>query len=358
MKLNNRIEGLSRLGATIREFADLYKHQVECTNPGHQWLEEQLQRALDKNAWFTLPHILEAIESVGRCLTPENLDQWTAQYPDMPDKMTSPKTIGVVPAGNIPLVGFHDFLSILIAGHVYYAKLSSKDAVLPRAIARMLLEIEPRFADQIYFEDQQLKNFDAIIATGNNNTSRYFEYYFGGYPHIIRNNRNGVAVLTGEESPEELRLLARDIFLYFGLGCRNVSKLYLPEKYDINGMLDQFTDWESITDNSKYGNNYDYHKSIFLINQTPHYDTGFVLAKKDQRISSPVSTLHYENYHRLTDVKNMIAQNRSQIQCIVSHSQIFPEAIPFGQAQYPRLWDYADDIDTLRFLLSLNKGVV
>jgi len=356
MDLNARIEAFSRLGRIIREYVGQSRRQEKLSNPSHKWLEGQINQALDKNPWFTVSHILEALGSVGESLTPENLKQWTGRYPDFPSEPHSPKTIGVVPAGNIPLVGFHDFLSVLITGNIYYARLSSRDTILPRAVASLLQETEPGFDEKIIFEDRQLRHFDAIIATGSNNTSRYFEYYFGPYPHIIRKNRNGVAVLTGRETPVEMQQLAKDVLLYFGLGCRNVSKIYVPEKYNINGLLDHFAHYERITDNSKYGNNYDYNKSIFLINQVPHYDTGYLLVKKDQRISSPISTLHYETYQNVDELKQKIEWNRQQIQCVVSHSEEFPEAVPFGQAQYPRLWDYADGIDTLRFLISINQG--
>jgi len=358
MNLSARIEAFSRLGQTINEFVQYYPGQQHAVDPRHKWLEEKINQAPDKNPWFTIGHILEALGTIGAYLTRENLNQWTGRYPDLPKKPSAPGTIGVVPAGNIPLVGFHDFLSVLITGNIYYAKLSSKDPILPKALASLLQDIEPRFREQIFFEDQQLHDFDAIIATGSNNTSRYFEYYFGPHPHIIRKNRNGVAILTGRETPEEMQRLAKDVLLYFGLGCRNVSKLYVPEKYNMNGLLDQFKDYERITDNSKYANNYDYNKSVFLINQIPHYDTGFLLVKRDQRISSPISTLYYETYRNLEDAKQMIESNRNQIQCVVSHSEEFPESVPLGQAQYPYLWDYADGIDTLRFLISLNKGKI
>jgi len=358
MDLNSRIEGLSRLGKTIQDFVHSYHGKQNFSDPHLHWLKQQVKQAPDKNPWFTIPHILEALGSIGRNLTSENLHQWTGMYPDLPREQASPKQVGVVPAGNIPLVGFHDFLSVLITGNIYYAKLSSKDPILPKALASLLQVIEPRFSEQIVFEDQQLRNFDAIIATGSNNTSRYFEYYFGAYPHIIRKNRNGVAVLTGKETPQQMQQLAKDVLLYFGLGCRNVSKLYIPENYDMNGLLDQFNDFERITDNSKYGNNYDYNKSIFLINQIPHYDTGFLLVKRDPRISSPISTLHYEAYQNTEELKQIIEHNRNQIQCVISHCEDFPEALPFGKAQYPQLWDYADGIDTLRFLISLNQGKI
>ncbi len=355
MDLNNRIRAFSKLGNLLGEFTGKYKNNKTLTQKEFIWLDEQVHQAMDKNAWFTLPHIMEALSSIAHQLSEKMLRQWTGQYPNLEASGGEPQTIGVVPAGNIPLVGFHDFLSILIAGHHYYAKPSSKDSVLPKALASLLKWIEPGFQDRIRFEERHLHGFDAVIATGSNNTARYFHYYFGRYPSIIRKNRNGVAVLTGRESSGELRLLARDVLLYFGLGCRNVSKLYLPEGYNVNNLLDHFDDFENITDNSKYGNNYDYHKSVFLINQVPHYDTGFLLMKKDPQIPSPISTLHYEHYSNIGEAKEKTRLHGDQIQCIVSHSQEIPGAVPFGEAQHPRVWDYADNIDTLRFLTSLNQ---
>jgi len=352
MNLKKRIEAFTKLGAIIRQY--LSQEQVDSKDTRQALLHQQVQKAWQENPWFTREHVLEALRSLAALLERDHLDQWIRQYPRLQQE-PDPLTIGVVNAGNIPLVGFHDMLCVLMAGHIYYGKLSSKDKHLPRAIASILEETEPGLKDRIILEENQLKNFDAIVATGSNNTARYFHYYFDPYPHIIRKNRNGVAVLTGRESDKELENLAADALLYFGLGCRNVSKLYIPHDADIPGILDRFSGYEKLLDNPKYANNYDYHKSVFIMNQAPHYDTGFLLLRENTRIASPLATLHYEQYNDIARVKKDIEAQDQHIQCVVSHSDVFPDAIPFGQAQHPNLWDYADGIDTLEFLLSLNS---
>ena len=354
MNLEKRIQAFSKLGDRLNEFLSKYDNRGWYSSPDLTMLHQKVHRAQEHNPWFTLPHILKALEAIGSMLEQDQLQAWTAGYNNL-QKDHPPKTIGIVNAGNIPLVGFHDFLSVLISGHKYYAKLSSKDQHLPGAVASLLTRFEPGFANRIHFEEDRLSGFDAIIATGSNNTSRYFHYYFGKYPHIIRKNRHGLAVLTGKESAKELKGLAEDVMLYFGMGCRSVSKVFVPEGYDLTRMLDHFKDYERITDNHKYANNYDYNKSVFIINQVDHYDTGFLLLKNDKRLSSPISTLHYETYCNTGDIREQIEQQRDQIQCIVSHSDEIPGAIPFGQAQQPGLSDYADDVDTLQFLTSLNQ---
>jgi hypothetical protein len=353
MNLEKRIEAFIRLGNIIRQY--LSEEQAKFKDQPLAMLHQQVQKAAEENPWFTREHILEALRSIAILLEREHLDQWIRQYPDL-QKDRDPRTIGVINAGNIPLVGFHDMLCVLMAGHIYLGKLSSKDKHLPRAIASILKQAEPTLKDRIILEENHLKHFDAIIATGSNNTSRYFHYYFDPYPHIIRKNRNGVAVLTGRESDNELEKLAGDALLYFGLGCRNVSKLYIPHDADITRILDAFSKYERLMDNTKYANNYDYHKSIFSINMIPHYDTGFLLLKEDRQIASPISTLHFEKYNDIKRVKQDIELQSQHIQCVVSHSNEIPDTIPFGEAQHPNLWDYADGIDTLQFLLSLNSS--
>lgn len=318
-------------------------------------LHEAIEKASVTNPWFTPFSIQEALKSIGSSLSQEHLEKWTDQYPELKEQTGPPQKIGVVNAGNIPLVGFHDFLSVLISGHIYYGKLSSKDEHLPKAIAGILTEIEPGLKERIIFEKKFLKQFDAIIATGGNNTSRYFYYYFGQYPHIIRRNRNGIAVLTGEEDDDELARLGDDIFLYFGMGCRNVSKLYLPRGFDLNRVLNNIEQYRSLIDHHKYANNYDYNKAIFTMNQIPHFDNGFLLLRENEQIPSPLATLYYEEYDDLNKVRETLDQKQEQIQCIVTRSREFPERVNFGKAQYPALWDYADNIDSMRFLLSLHN---
>ncbi len=353
MNLQQRIKAFDRLGQLLRAFTAEYHRQGTHRDSRLSWLHEKVRQANEQNPWFTEHHILTALRSIGAQLSQNQLERWTQGYAQLKQPNYPSQVIGVVAAGNIPLVGFHDFLSVLMAGHTYQGKLSSRDKILPEALARLLGDIEPGFNKHIDLREDQLHDFDAIIATGSNNTSRYFHYYFGKYPHIIRHNRNGAAVLTGGESNEQLKKLADDILLFFGLGCRNISKLYVPESFEMERIMNNLEHYRHITDNSKYANNYDYQKSVFLINQMPHYDTGFLLLKEDQRLASPLATLHFERYRRLAQVKQSLAGQQDQIQCIVSVSDEFPRAVAPGQAQYPKLWEYADGIDTLAFLTGL-----
>jgi len=251
-------------------------------------------------------------------------------------------------AGNIPLVGFHDFLSVLITGNKVLAKLSSNDTVLLPFLAKKLIEIEPGFAELIEFTEERLSNFDAVIATGSNNTARYFEYYFGKYPSIIRKNRNSVAILTGNETPEQLDALAEDIFRYFGLGCRNVSKLFLPKDYNFDPFFNAMYGWKEIINNNKYINNYDYNKAVYLMSNIELLDNEFLLLKEDNGFSSPISVVFYQYYESEDELRKYLSENKEHIQAIVSEKDI-----PFGAAQKPQLWDYADGVDTVSFLLNL-----
>jgi hypothetical protein len=254
-------------------------------------------------------------------------------------------------AGNLPLVGFHDFLAVLIGGHAVMVKLSSKDRVLPLFLAEELVSIEPRFADLIRFEEQ-FKNFDAVIATGGDNSARYFHYYFGKYPHVIRKNRTSCAILKGNETDQELEALGHDIFSYFGLGCRNVSKIFIPRTYEITSVFPKWEKFKDIINHHKYNNNYDYQKSILLINGNHFFDNGFLLVEENQKLVSPISVLYYERYEDESDLALKIFEAKDKIQCIVG--KMTPDSIPFGQAQSPMLWDYADQIDTLKFLEKLS----
>lgn len=293
-----------------------------------------------------------ALGEIARILDREKLEHWTARYPSLEKKRTF-KTIGVVPAGNVPLVGFHDFLCILISGHRYLAKLSSKDEFLPKLIARWLTELEPRLGDRIHMTGDHLKDMDAVIATGSSNTARYFEYYFGKYPHIIRKNRNGVAVLNGKEGPRELEALSNDIFRYFGLGCRNVTQLYLPVNYDFDSFYPHMLGWKHLIDHHKYANNYSYYKAIYLLEKIPFLDNGFLMVRQDRAISSPISVLYYDFYNNFDQLIRELENHKEQIQCIVSIDPSVPGAIPPGKSQQPELWDYADHVDTMEFLLKL-----
>lgn len=308
------------------------------------------QRAKNENSWFTEQNIALALEGIQRYLDETKLKAWTQDLPPQPSKV---KKVGVVMAGNIPLVGFHDFLTVLISGHKLLAKLSSQDSSLLKHIAGILIDIEPQFKEQIQFQDK-LNEADAMIATGSDNSSRYFEYYFAKIPHIIRRNRTSVAVLDGQETMEDLLALGDDIFKYFGLGCRNVAKLYVPNNYDFKTLLDAWQPYHLLIHHHKYNNNYDYNKSILLVNKEPHLDTGFALLRKSDQLVSPISVVYYESFYDLADLKTQLKQHRDKIQCVVSRQAWIKDSLPFGHAQQPELWDYADGIDTLAFVRELS----
>tara|TARA_R110002074_G_scaffold32501_3_gene90868 strand:- start:5057 stop:5827 length:771 start_codon:yes stop_codon:yes gene_type:complete len=255
-------------------------------------------------------------------------------------------------AGNIPLVGFHDFLSVLISGHHVLVKQSSNDKHLLPYLAKYLEYAEPQFKGKIKFTEEKIENFDAVIATGSNNTARYFEYYFKNKPSIIRNNRNSVAVLTGNETSAELKNLSEDIFRYYGLGCRNVSKLFVPRGYKFETFFEAIYHWHPIVEKAKYANNYDYNKAVYLMSEFDMLENGFFMIKEDESYASPIATLFYEYYDDLSGLKETLEAKKEQIQCIVSNGFIKNE-IAFGATQKPQLWDYADDVDSIKFLSSI-----
>lgn len=311
--------------------------------------EKIIENSIHYNGWFTPENVYFSIQSWAKALTENNLNQWISPY-TLPVK--NPKTIGLILAGNIPLVGFHDFLSVLVSGHKALVKTSSNDDQLIRILADYLIAINPNFNTQIEFTTEKLENFDAVIATGSNNTARYFEYYFGKKPNIIRKNRNSVAVLNGKETQENLENLGEDIFRYFGLGCRNVSKLFVPKGYNFDAFFNAIFKYKDIINYQKYANNYDYNKAVFLMSLFPILDNGFITLKEDTSYASPISSVFYEYYDDLETVKTKLEEDKNQIQCIVSNGLI-PNSIPFGKTQKPELWDYADDVDTLDFLETL-----
>lgn len=298
------------------------------------------------NGWFTPEQVYFSIQSWANGLAEDHINQWLSAY-DF-SKVT-PKKVGLILAGNIPLVGFHDFLSVLISGHDVLIKTSSNDQYLLKFLANYLIAIQPKLADKITFVEGKLENFEAVIATGSNNTARYFEYYFKDKPSIIRKNRNSVAVLTGHETEEDLIQLGTDIFRYFGLGCRNVSKLFVPNGYNFELFFKAIFEYHSVIHYEKYANNYDYNKAVFLMSNFKLLDNEFLTLKEDASYSSPISSVFYEYYDNLNELKNRFQNDAEQIQCIVSN-QLFENSVAFGQTQQPQLWDYADDRDTLAFL--------
>lgn len=345
MNLEERIESFVQLGESLRN--SLNDGIVTNVGTGREMslLNTLIDNQHNLNPWFTPENVRRAVTAIAEELTEENLIRWTNAYPGI-DEQKKPLRVGVIMAGNIPLVGFHDFLSVLITGNNIIAKTSSKDYELIVYISNILCSINPGFRNNIEFTHDTLTNFDVVIATGSNNSSRYFDYYFGKYPNIIRNNRNSIAIIEGDETANELVSLGTDIFSYFGLGCRNVSKLYFPEGYDFRPMTKRWDNFAGVINHSKYANNYDFNKAVFLVNKEVFYDTGHILLKEESKISSPVSVLYYEYYESQYAVKQQTELLKEKIQCIVGK-----QYIPFGNAQSPRLWDYADGIDTIEFLL-------
>lgn len=311
--------------------------------------ETLLALSQSHNGWFTKEQVYFAVNSWAKALTDENLSKWISNY-DF--SKVQPKTIGLILAGNIPLVGFHDFLSVLISGHSVLVKTSSNDQHLIKFLANYLIAIDKKLEEKITFTDGKLENYDAVIATGSNNTARYFDYYFKDKPSIIRKNRNSVAILNGNESHEDLVNLGEDIFRYFGLGCRNVSKLFVPKEYNFDAFFKAIFEYQDVIHYDKYANNYDYNKAVFLMSNFKLLDNGFLTLKEDSSYSSPISSVFYEYYDALADLENRLINDEDQIQCIVSNG-LTKKSITFGQTQKPQLWDYADNVDTLDFLISV-----
>jgi len=308
------------------------------------------------NPWFTKQNILFSISEIARVLTEENLIKWLSPYPNHELEPENPQKIGVILAGNLPMVGFHDFLSVLITGHRFTGKLSSKDDKLLPLLGNLLSDYcNGGFRGIIEFEESRIKDIDAIIATGSDNTYRYFEYYFGKYPHIFRKNRNGVAVIKGTETVNQLTDLAKDIFMYFGLGCRNVSKLFVPEHYQFNLFFEAIEKYKFLTEHNKYMNNYTYYRSVYLLNRIPYLDNGFLILKQDKGYHSPIACLFYEFYDSPDTLADKLIQDNNLIQCIVGEKLPGVKTIPPGRSQHPELWDFADHIDTIDFLINLGK---
>lgn len=355
MTIEQRREKLENLGRFLDQFkiAGIEKDEdLPQNEPYFSRLTEKIEAAVHHNGWFTKENVLFSMEQWAKALSGENLQKWLSKY-DF-ENVTS-KTVGVIMAGNIPLVGFHDFIAVLVSGHKVLVKQSSNDKLLLPVLADYLKALAPEWEEKIELLPDskdgasKMTNFDAVIATGSNNTARYFEYYFAGKPSIIRKNRNSVAVLTGNETSKELSALAEDIFRYYGLGCRNVSKLYVPKDYDFNAFFEAIYHWNPIINQAKYANNYDYNKAVYLMSLYKLLENGFLILKEDNSFSSPIATLFYERYNDLEKLKEELSARREEIQCVVGNN-ILEEEVSFGETQHPQLWDYADNVDTLEFL--------
>jgi hypothetical protein len=363
MNLEQRIDLLTELG--------------EYCISGAPALEEAKRRAQAENGWFTPEFTSLALRQIAaEFLQKDKLLAWAAAY-GLSDEPANPRTIGLIMAGNIPLVGFHDFLAIFLSGHRQLIKPSVRDQVLIRHLAGRLTaaspaaarsaSASPTAAERFEFAER-LNGCDAYIATGSNNSARYFEYYFAKYPHIIRRNRTSVALLNGQETNQELEALADDVYQYFGLGCRNVTQLFVPEGYDFLPLLDAFRKYDRLADLARYKHNYDYQLTLLILNKKKYMANESILLTENDSPFSPISVLHY-TYYRPGEAIPALAGDNPDIQCVVGHppvgqgdpgigapqnvaSQNFAP-LPFGQAQRPSLTDYADGVDTLQFLRSL-----
>ena len=330
----------------LKERIDLMVRLGEHILAGDEMLEAWMSRTYHNNKWFTLENQKDSAHAIAtRFLNRANLEKWTAGYTLEPKRS---KSVGLILAGNIPMVGFHDVLSAFIAGHKTQVKLSDKDPFVLLYLFDLMAKWVPESSD--YFKVvNKLKDFDAVIATGSNNTARYFNSYFKHVPNIIRANRSSVAILDGGETADDVSALGNDIFRYFGLGCRNVSKLYVPEGYDFQFLMEGLHEFRKIVLNDKYKNNFDYNYALFEINRTPYINNGCLLLLEDPSLHSRIASLHYDFYKDAEDLKGKIDMIKDDLQCAVSRTGD-GAFIPFGKAQEPELWDYADGVDTLKFL--------
>ena len=333
---NNKIQSFIELGRFLGQF----KQEGGTKNADVLYNEEfydgflnLIHGAQSLNGWFTPEQVYFAIDSWANALTAENLERWLAGYDFNPDH-TQTKTVALILAGNIPLVGFHDFLSVVVTGHKALIKLSSNDQNLLPYLASYLIKVNPELAHFIEFTKTKLEGFDAVIATGSNNTARYFDFYFSKVPNIIRKNRNSIAILTGQESKEDLIALGEDIFRYYGLGCRNVSKLFVPEGYDFTLFFEAMYTYKDVIFYEKYANNYDYNKAVFLMSMFKILDNEFLTLKEDESYGSPISSVFYEQYANLEDVFARINTDNEKIQCVVSNS-LQKNHVNFGETQKP-----------------------
>jgi hypothetical protein len=309
-------------------------------------LDRAVREARIANGWATEENVRHAFSAWAKALQADSIAAWLAAYPALEQQRTAVKTVGLILAGNVPLVGLHDVLCVWLSGHQARVKCSSQEPALIPALLKVLDTFLPGTLEQIVFTGEKLGTVDAVIATGSNNTARYFHHYFGQLPRIVRKSRVSVAVLDGSETEDELAALAEDVFRYYGLGCRNVAKVYVPQDFDLDRIFGAFFPWKDIVHHNKYGNNYDYTRALWMLDGVPFLENGFVLFREDTALQSPAATLHYERYTDRATVDADLAAHAEDIQCIVGHG-----AVPFGQAQQPGLADYADGVDTLGFLL-------
>ncbi len=348
--LAQRVAAFVQLGGLFRLFAGGAPwpgHGCGLAEAEYTAFDDLVRRAHLRNGWATEENVRHALGGLAHLLEEKALHDWLTAYADL-DAPRTPRTVGLILAGNIPLVGFHDVLCVVLSGHRARIKCSSDDPELIPAAIGILEHFAPGIAQQAVVSTDKLTGIDALIATGSTNTARYFEHYFGHLPRIVRKGRVSVAVLDGMETAEELAALGEDIFRYFGLGCRNVSKLYVPRDFDLDRLFGAIFPWKDIVHHKKYANNYEYHRALWMLDRAPFLENGFALLKEDTALASPVSAVYYERYDDRAAVESALAGQADHVQCIVGHGHL-----PFGQAQRPGPGEYADGVDTLRFLLDL-----
>ena len=346
MDISKRIAAFIETGKELQQVLDAKSGKNLISNEA-QGLFDLIPIVHQKNAWFSEFNVRNAIAGIVSMLNESDLLEWLSINLPLLKSKKKASRVGIVMAGNLPLVGFHDLLCVLLAGDFAVIKMSSDDLELLPIVLRILENHDERIINSYHIEKEALKGIDKIIATGSDNTARYFEYYFAQYPRIIRKSRTSLGVLPAAISETEIKMLAKDMFQYFGLGCRNVSKLFIPEGFDVPRLIDHLRTFDPHMDNVKYINNLEYHKSIMLINGEQFLDGGFFLMRESQELFSPISVTNYEFYANIGQVDDFIEQHAHEIQCIVGSTY----EVTFGQAQLPKLWDYADKVDTMKFLL-------
>ncbi len=348
MKLEQKIKILSKLGDIFNSLGNKEPwkgYELGINQDEYKDFDELVNRVHIYNGWFTEDSVRTSLLGLSTWLNEKDLEDWISKYNIENQKS---KKVGVIMAGNIPLVGFHDFISVFLSGHKLVVKLSSDDEHLFKAVVKILALFDEEINNWIEIAEGPMKEFDAVIATGSDNSASHFESYFSKYPHVIRKNRTSVAILDGSESQDELKRLGTDIFQYFGLGCRNVSHIWIPKTYDLNKFFESIYDFNEVVNHNKYANNYDYNKAVHLMNQDDLLDNGFLLLKEDQQLQSPLGMLFYSRYDDIKEVEEYLKQNEDRIQAVVGKNNI-----KFGDAQCPKLTDYADGVDTMSFLTSL-----
>ena len=347
MKQEEIIKGFEQLGVlmtSLGENKDWENFSVGVTESEYLSLQTLINRQVSYNGWFTKENVRGSLLKLGSNLIYSDLLNWASSYTFSNEQ----RTIAVIMAGNIPLVGFHDFLSVLVSGNKIVAKLSSDDKTLLPALGQHLIEFIPGLKERIVFTSGRIGEIDAVIATGSDNSMQYFEQYFGKYPNIFRKNRTSIAVLKGDETEDDIKSLGSDIFDYFGLGCRNVSHLMLPEGFELSRFFEGVISYGEVIHNNKYGNNYDYNKAVYLMNKLEILDNNFCLLRESNELFSPLSMIHYQFYKDQSDIDNYIKEHESKIQVVVGR-----DYLDYGQAQCPAFNDYADGVDVMQWLNKL-----